>query len=506
MARALRAAFYAAGIVGLGVATWRTAGSSTVLAPWHALASAAALLLASLAAAAAAWVVLLPGARSRRALVRGFVAAQLGKYIPGGIWLAAGQIGLAGDAGISTSRAAGAFAACAVALTAAAGVVAGVLGILVLAGSGPAVTGLLPLAALGLALPALLDRRWMAWIARRIAGRRGVPAEVMALPGQRAIVGACAWLTVTMLTMALAYALLLQSVGGDAGILRVMCVFTIAWLAGFLALGVPSGIGVREAVLVALLPGAAGPVLAASLAQRVVQMATEAAFVLATREWRVTARAAGSWLRARLALVPNAISAFRVALVPILWLMAFRGEAGWVVVGLVVAGASDLLDGYLARRLQATSSLGAQLDSLGDNLLALSGVAWLVMLRPDVVEAFLLPLQALLALYLVFLGVGWAKFRRFGNLHLYSGKLSAIFLYAFLLHSLWFAAWSVPLFYAMWSVTAVALLEGLTYQLISRSVDEDAGSLVRVLLQRRETVPGADAARRAVQHGQGRAA
>jgi phosphatidylglycerophosphate synthase len=506
MTRALRAAFYAAGIGGLGWASWRTAGSSAMLPPGPAVAASAVLLIASLAAAAAAWVVLLPGARSRRVLVRGFVAAQLGKYIPGGIWLAAGQVGLAGDAGISISRAVGAFAACAVAITAAAGVTAGVLAVVLMATSGPATAGVLPLAALGLALPALLHRRWMAWIAGRLAGRRGMPAAGVAIPGQRAILASCAWLTVTMLTMALAYALLLQSLGGGDQIVRTMCVFAIAWLAGFLALGVPSGIGAREAVLVALLPGAAGPVLAASLAQRVAQMAAEAAFVLATRDWRTPARAAGSWLRARIGVVPNAISAFRVALLPILWLLALRGEAHWVAVGLVAAGVSDLLDGHLARRLQATSRLGAQLDSLGDNLLALSGVAWLVMLRPDVVAAFLLPLQALLGLYLAFLVVGWAKFGRFGNLHLYSAKLSAVFLYAFLLHSLWFAGWSASLFYAMWSVTAIALVEGLVYQLISRAVDEDAGSLVLVLLHRREAVPSARAPEHAVRRGPGRAA
>lgn len=485
MMRGLKTAFFAAGLLGMAFASWRTAGDSAVIPPWHALAAAAALLLASLAAAAAAWIVLLPDASSRRALVAGFVAAQIGKYIPGGIWLAAGQVGFACDAGISIARAVGAMVTGGVAIAVAGAVASGLLGLLLIPAYGPGATGLLGLAIAGLIAPLLLNRRWMAWVATRLARWRRMPDGGVVIPPQRAILASFAWLVVTLLAMALTYALLLQSLGGGEAILRTMCIFSIAWLAGFLALGVPSGIGAREAVLVALLPDAIGLVLAASVAHRVVQMGTEAAFVAATREWQVPARATASWMRARIHLLPNLLSAFRVALVPALWVLALLGEPRWVATGLVVAGVSDVLDGQLARRLQATSRLGARLDSLGDNLLALSGAVWLVLLRPDVVAEFLFPLQALLVLYLIFLLVGWVKFRRFGNLHFYSAKLSAVLLYAFLIHSLWFADPAVTLFYVMLTLTTLALGEGLVYQLISREVDEDSGSLLLVLRRRR---------------------
>lgn len=484
MMRVLKTAFFAAAILGMGFASWRTTGDSVPLPPWQALAAAATLLAAGLAAAAAAWVALLPGAASRPVVVRGFVAAQIGKYIPGGVWLAAGQVGFACSAGIPIARAVGAMATCAVAIAAAGAFAGGLLGLLLIATTGSG-TGLLALSIVGLAVPLLLDRRWMARVATRLARWPRMPTGGVVIPPQRAILGSFAWLVVTLLAMALAYALLLQSLGGGQAILRTMCIFSVAWLAGFLALGVPSGIGAREAVLVALLPDAMGLVLAASVAHRIVQMATEAAFVVATREWNATARAAASWARARIHLLPNLLSALRVALVPALWVVVLLGEPRWVAAGLVVAGISDVLDGPLARRLHATSRFGAQLDSLGDNLLALSGAVWLVLLRPDVVAQFLFPLQALLLLYLVFLLVGWAKFRRFANLHFYSAKLSAVLLYAFLIHSLWFADPAVALFYVMFTLTALALGEGLVYQLISREVDEDSGSLLLVLRRRR---------------------
>lgn len=486
----LRATFFAAGIAGLAWASWGTAGSAVLLPPGQTLALAAALMTVSLCAAAAAWVWLLPAPRSRRRLVRGFVAAQLGKYIPGGVWLAVGQAGFAADAGIPLARATGALGVCAVAMAAAAGAAAGSLGLVLLAADGHVDGRLLALALPGLLLPLLLDRRWMTSVARRVASWRRVPRGGVVIPAQREILRSFCGFLIALTAMAVAYAILLQSLGGGESIVRTMCIFTVAWLAGFLAVGVPSGIGAREAVLVLLLPDATPVVLAASIAQRLVQMVAEVGVVLATRDWRAAGGAASAWIRARLHLLPNAISAFRVALVPILWVLALRGEPHWVAMGLVAAGLSDLADGHLARRLHATSRFGAQLDSVGDNLLALSGVAWLVLLRPDIVAQFLLPLQALLALYLVFLAVGWLKFHRFANLHLYSGKLSAVFLYAFLLHSLWFPTVSAPLFHAMWAVTALALAEGLAYQLISRTVTEDAGSLALVLWERRSRASG----------------
>lgn len=73
------------------------------------------------------------------------------------------------------------------------------------------------------------------------------------------------------------------------------------------------------------------------------------------------------------AVLPNALTVTRLLLVgPILWCLA----QGWAVAALllfVLAGVSDALDGYLARRLNARTALGAVLDPLADKALV-SGV------------------------------------------------------------------------------------------------------------------------------------
>ena len=71
----------------------------------------------------------------------------------------------------------------------------------------------------------------------------------------------------------------------------------------------------------------------------------------------------------RILTVPNALSFARLLGVPLfLWLILVPEADVWAFVLLAVAGASDWVDGYLARRLNQRSRLGVLLDPLADRL------------------------------------------------------------------------------------------------------------------------------------------
>ena len=70
--------------------------------------------------------------------------------------------------------------------------------------------------------------------------------------------------------------------------------------------------------------------------------------------------------------LPNLISLARLVLVPVVLRAIWLHEYDWALAWCAVAGLSDGLDGFLARRLRATSRAGAYLDPLADKLL-LSG-------------------------------------------------------------------------------------------------------------------------------------
>lgn len=70
--------------------------------------------------------------------------------------------------------------------------------------------------------------------------------------------------------------------------------------------------------------------------------------------------------------IPNAISLLRMLLVvPVVWVI-LRGAYAYALLLFAVAGISDALDGYLAKRFGWSSRLGSILDPLADKLLLVS--------------------------------------------------------------------------------------------------------------------------------------
>ena len=70
--------------------------------------------------------------------------------------------------------------------------------------------------------------------------------------------------------------------------------------------------------------------------------------------------------------IPNILSASRLALCLPLLLVDAMTIPFWVLY--VMAGTTDMLDGFLARRLGVESKFGAKLDSLADFVFILSVV------------------------------------------------------------------------------------------------------------------------------------
>ncbi len=66
--------------------------------------------------------------------------------------------------------------------------------------------------------------------------------------------------------------------------------------------------------------------------------------------------------------VANQLTMLRMALVPLLVLLALGREFTWALVVFVVAGLTDALDGYIARHGHQMTQLGATLDPIADKI------------------------------------------------------------------------------------------------------------------------------------------
>jgi cardiolipin synthase (CMP-forming) len=70
--------------------------------------------------------------------------------------------------------------------------------------------------------------------------------------------------------------------------------------------------------------------------------------------------------------VANQLTLSRMLLIPAFVILVVYGHFGWALIVFAVAGATDALDGLIARRSGQKSSLGAWLDPMADKLLAIS--------------------------------------------------------------------------------------------------------------------------------------
>jgi CDP-diacylglycerol--glycerol-3-phosphate 3-phosphatidyltransferase len=124
--------------------------------------------------------------------------------------------------------------------------------------------------------------------------------------------------------------------------------------------------------------------------------------------------------------LPNLLSGLRIALVPVLLWLAWSGHPTVFLVLFAFSLSTDLLDGYLARRMRTGSELGAKLDSWGD--LATYAVfplcAWWLF-RDQVMSQLLFVIPALIAFVAPTL-IGLAKFRRVTSYHTRLAKGVAI--------------------------------------------------------------------------------
>lgn len=136
--------------------------------------------------------------------------------------------------------------------------------------------------------------------------------------------------------------------------------------------------------------------------------------------------------------LPNVISGVRLLLVPVFAVLLVRGDDGWALVVLGVAGASDWLDGVLARALDQRSRLGELLDPAADRLFIL--VTLVALAARDVVPAWLVVavvgrdlMLAVVVAVLVLRGIGPLPVHFVGK----AGTLALLYAFPLLLLAQW---------------------------------------------------------------------
>ncbi len=166
--------------------------------------------------------------------------------------------------------------------------------------------------------------------------------------------------------------------------------------------------------------------------------------------------------------VPNALSALRIALVPVWVWCAEAAESAermgddervlqarlGAVATLAAIGLSDVLDGWVARTFGLQSRAGAVLDAVADKLTQVVLVTWLALRQPHAFASIPLWFLALLIARDAFLLVGWLALRKTADVeHRWHGKAASVLLFVAL--CAWTAGARVS---PLWLVPVAALV------------------------------------------------
>ncbi len=101
--------------------------------------------------------------------------------------------------------------------------------------------------------------------------------------------------------------------------------------------------------------------------------------------------------------IPNLLTVFRIVAVPVIiaiYMLDYQYGHWYCAILFTLAGISDGLDGYLARKWNQTSSVGAFLDPVADKLLVVLLLV-LVVSDPQVTQAVVLPVVFKLAVIVI---------------------------------------------------------------------------------------------------------
>ena len=206
-----------------------------------------------------------------------WTVSNLGKYLPGKVWAVAGMAVMAQRAGVGAGPAAGSAVILQVLAIGTGAAVAALSGWRSLRTAYPgAEAGIAALVVLSLVAVCVLVRP--VWV-RRLVRLAAPDAAVAQTPSLGAVafgiaVNVVAWLGYGVALWLLARGLLPRA---GLGLLPAIAVFTTSYLAGFLALFAPGGLGVREGVFILMLqaPIGIGAATALAIASRLLLTVTE---------------------------------------------------------------------------------------------------------------------------------------------------------------------------------------------------------------------------------------
>lgn len=154
-------------------------------------------------------------------------------------------------------------------------------------------------------------------------------------------------------------------------------------------------------------------------------------------------------------------SFYRVFAAPFLLILLWLNSREIFTWFLLISYSTDMIDGYLARKLKITSPRGSQLDSFGDQITLIIGLIGLYIFENEFIKENLIIIVAAFIPYIIQMLIAYSKYGKATAFHTYLAKLSAMIQGVFILSSLFFGP-NYSLFYVMIIIGLLETIEEIT--------------------------------------------
>lgn len=148
-------------------------------------------------------------------------------------------------------------------------------------------------------------------------------------------------------------------------------------------------------------------------------------------------------------------SFYRIFAAPFLVLIVWAGHRELFTWLLLLSYSTDMIDGFLARRLKITSPRGSQLDSMGDQLTLLVGFIGLLRFEFEFIAEQYQWILIPFTLYCIQMLIAFMKYGKATAFHTYLAKLSAVVQAVFILWLLFFG----PVYWLFFAMILIGIIE-----------------------------------------------
>lgn len=166
-------------------------------------------------------------------------------------------------------------------------------------------------------------------------------------------------------------------------------------------------------------------------------------------------------------------SFYRVAAAPLLLVLLWLNERELFSWFLLVSYSTDMIDGFLARKLKITSPRGSQLDSFGDQVTLTIGLIGLLIFELDFIKANYILIIIAFIPYIIQMLIAYSKYGKATAFHTYMAKLSAFAQGIFILSSLFFS----PVYWLFYFMIILGFLETIEEIILIFMHDEWASDI-----------------------------